>query len=93
MNHCLLKLLLLLLIHLRHGIIAAGSDSDSLLIASVQLLILHLMSFGIVRAGFLRMLSGLLDLPLHLHLLLLRHTLLGREMLELVLVISGASLR
>ena len=92
-NHCLLKLLLLLLIHLRHGIVAPGSDSDSLLIASVKLLILHLMSFGIVRAGFLRMLGGLLDLPLHLHLLLLGHALFGCEMLELVLIISGASLR
>jgi hypothetical protein len=39
------------------------------------------------------MLSGLLDLPLYLHLLLLRHALFGREMLELVLIISGASLR
>jgi hypothetical protein len=51
------------------------------------------MSFGIVRAGFLRMLGGLLDLPLHLHLLLLGHALFGCEMLELVLIISGASLR
>jgi hypothetical protein len=92
-NHCLLKLLLLLLIHLRHGIVAPGSDSYCLLIASIQLLILHLMSLGIVRAGLLRMLSGLLDLPLYLHLLLLRHALFGREMLELVLIISGASLR
>ena len=93
MNHCLLKLLLLLLIHLRYGIVAPGSESYCLLIASVQLLILHLMGLGIVRAGFLGMLSGLMDLPLHLHLFLLRHALFGREVLELVLIISGASLR
>jgi hypothetical protein len=90
-NHCLLKLLLL--IHLRHGIIASGCDSDSFLIACVKLLILHLLGLCIIIACILRMLSGLMDLPLHFHLFLFRHALFGCEVLKLVVIVSGSSLR
>ena len=92
MNNCLVKLLLLL-INLRHGIIAPGCDSDSFLIASVKLLILHLLGLSIVWAGLLGMLSCLMDLPLNFHLFLFRHALFGCEMLELIIIISGSSLR
>lgn len=39
------------------------------------------------------MLSGLMDLPLYFHLFLFCHALFGCEMLKLVLIISGSSLR
>ena len=39
------------------------------------------------------MLSGLMDLPLYFHLFLFSHALFGCEMLKLVLIISGSSLR
>ena len=91
MNHCLLKLLLL--IHLRHGIIATGCNSNSFLIACVKLLILHLLGLSIIRPCVLRILSGLMDLPLYFHLFLFRHALFGCEMLKIVVIFSGSSLR
>ena len=84
LNNCLVKLCswLVLVVILGH----------TLLIAGIELLILHFLGPRVVGTGLLGVLSGLLDLSLHLHLLLLGHALLGRQMLELVILVSGARL-